>query len=149
MRDNSCPKLDFHRRDAEGAEKAIFLFGGKRPPSKKPNAGQFCKLNPSVRASNRDSEPLRSSYKLEPTEGFQNGPPFSLDCIFRFSLFSNHLSEGCSRMFGSERKALTRTERESIMLVLKGEGASPYETNSFCPPGDGSHCRPCLLFLYT
>ena len=29
---------------------------------------QFCKLNPSVRMSNRDSEPLGSSYKLEPTE---------------------------------------------------------------------------------
>ena len=29
---------------------------------------QFFKLNPSVRVSNRDSEPLGSSYKLEPTE---------------------------------------------------------------------------------
>jgi hypothetical protein len=29
---------------------------------------QFCKLNPSVRVSNRDSEPLGSNYKREPTE---------------------------------------------------------------------------------
>ena len=32
---------------------------------------QFCKLNPSVRVSNRDSEPLGSSYELEPTEAFE------------------------------------------------------------------------------